>query len=208
MLNIIAGLWHSLLLLVGLTFAPVNPPPQMPQDNAVHVIQVAQPTVPHPVQQTTNTEATMTVSSSAQSSISVPGMSKYTDPDLGFSFWYPSGWSIKGTNSGLLIGGPAGLLGGVNCPPVAKGFEGSVPTTDLMTRVFQRNSIIYSISYQEYGGEDANGNRTPTDTIFVSVYPASSTWNGGKECLLTVGGTGPMSTDVISGIKEIYNSWQ
>jgi hypothetical protein len=34
--------------------------------------------------------------SGAQSSaaISVPGMSEYIDPDFGFSFWYPSGWSV------------------------------------------------------------------------------------------------------------------
>jgi len=97
MLHVIAGLWHSLLILFGLTFAPVNPPPQMPQDNAVHVIQVAQPAVPQSVQQTTNTEATITVNSPAQAPISVPGMSKYTDSDFGFSFWYPSGWSLTQT---------------------------------------------------------------------------------------------------------------
>lgn len=28
------------------------------------------------------------------STISVPGMSKYTDADFGFSFWHPSGWKI------------------------------------------------------------------------------------------------------------------
>jgi len=28
------------------------------------------------------------------SSDSVPGMSKYTDADFGFSFWYPSGWKV------------------------------------------------------------------------------------------------------------------
>jgi len=38
--------------------------------------------------------ATITVSG-AQSDISVPGMNKYTDSDFGFSFWYPSGWSVS-----------------------------------------------------------------------------------------------------------------
>ncbi len=28
-------------------------------------------------------------------SLSVPGMSKYTDTEFGFSFWYPTGWSVK-----------------------------------------------------------------------------------------------------------------
>jgi|GEM_PF-5010106 hypothetical protein len=28
-------------------------------------------------------------------SVSVPGMSKYTDSDFGFSFWYPSGWTVS-----------------------------------------------------------------------------------------------------------------
>jgi len=31
------------------------------------------------------------------SAISVPGMSKYTDADFGFSFWYPSGWTLVDT---------------------------------------------------------------------------------------------------------------
>lgn len=30
----------------------------------------------------------------SESDISVPGMSKYTDSDFGFSFWYPSGWKV------------------------------------------------------------------------------------------------------------------
>jgi len=32
--------------------------------------------------------------------VSVPSMSKYTDPDFGFSFWYPSGWQITKGPSG------------------------------------------------------------------------------------------------------------
>jgi hypothetical protein len=31
----------------------------------------------------------------ATNEISVPGMSKYTDSDFGFSFWYPNGWNVK-----------------------------------------------------------------------------------------------------------------
>jgi hypothetical protein len=31
---------------------------------------------------------------SAQSQVSVPGMSKYTDPGFGFSLWYPTSWKI------------------------------------------------------------------------------------------------------------------
>ena len=30
----------------------------------------------------------------SDSPVSVSGMSKYTDPDFGFSFWYPSGWTV------------------------------------------------------------------------------------------------------------------
>ncbi len=43
-----------------------------------------------------------------QSSISVPGMQKYTDTDFGFSFWYPSGWTVSQTTAhpgGLGYGG-------------------------------------------------------------------------------------------------------
>ena len=43
--------------------------------------------------------ATINVNGSNQSSISVPGMSKYTDSDFGFSFWYPSGWSVSEDHS-------------------------------------------------------------------------------------------------------------
>ena len=32
--------------------------------------------------------------------VSVPGMSKYTDPDFSFSFWYPSGWQVTKGKSG------------------------------------------------------------------------------------------------------------
>jgi hypothetical protein len=34
---------------------------------------------------------------SAQSQISVPGMSKYTDSGFGFSFWYPTSWKLTQT---------------------------------------------------------------------------------------------------------------
>lgn len=39
--------------------------------------------------------------------VSVAGMSKYTDTDFGFSFWYPSGWTVtnvSGTGPGLFAG--------------------------------------------------------------------------------------------------------
>ncbi len=143
--------------------------------------------------------------SSGSESASVPGMSKYTDADFGFSFWYPSGWSIK--NGGLYAS--TGLIGNLACPPAAKGFEGSVPTTNLTVRSFQKNGLTYDISYQEFGGQDVNGKPTPTDMAIISwAYPASSTWNGGAKCMLSVGTTAPLPIDVISGVKEIYNSWQ
>lgn len=44
--------------------------------------------------------ATITVTgneASQTSDISVSGMTKYTDSDFGFSFWYPSGWKITST---------------------------------------------------------------------------------------------------------------
>lgn len=31
----------------------------------------------------------------------VPGMSQYTDPNFGFSFWYPSGWTVSDNSSSL-----------------------------------------------------------------------------------------------------------
>jgi len=43
-----------------------------------------------------------TPSTSADSSgtVSVPGMSKYTDTDFGFSFWYPTNWTIDVNKNG------------------------------------------------------------------------------------------------------------
>jgi hypothetical protein len=40
-------------------------------------------------------EKTLVINTSSQSSISVPGMSQYTDKDFGFSFWYPSSWKVS-----------------------------------------------------------------------------------------------------------------
>lgn len=38
---------------------------------------------------------TLNILSSPMSQIAVPGMSKYTDSDFGFSFWYPSNWTVN-----------------------------------------------------------------------------------------------------------------
>ena len=46
------------------------------------------------------TTAAVTVSEPSQVSVSVPGMSQYTDSDFGFSFWYPSGWRVTKHHSG------------------------------------------------------------------------------------------------------------
>jgi hypothetical protein len=46
----------------------------------------------------TSNSVPLTISAAQTSAISVSGMSKYTDPDFGFSFWYPSTWTI--TQSG------------------------------------------------------------------------------------------------------------
>jgi hypothetical protein len=35
------------------------------------------------------------IKSSKSDAVSVPGMSKYTDSDFSFSFWYPSGWKVS-----------------------------------------------------------------------------------------------------------------
>jgi len=50
------------------------------------------------VQATTNaavtTPTSAPVSTQTQSSFAVAGMTKYTDADFGFSFWYPSSWTV------------------------------------------------------------------------------------------------------------------
>ncbi|MDO8604009.1 MAG: hypothetical protein Q7K40_01185, partial [bacterium] len=55
-------------------------------------------------------------------STSVPGMSQYTDTDFGFSFWYPSGWTVKQIPTGsTFISYPGGT--------VSKAFSISPPDT-------------------------------------------------------------------------------
>jgi hypothetical protein len=52
-----------------------------------------------------STSATATSTALQQDSVSlVAGMTQYIDPDLGFSFWYPSSWNI--THFGGLDGDP------------------------------------------------------------------------------------------------------
>lgn len=44
----------------------------------------------------------------SNNSISVPGMTKYTDSDFGFSFWYPSMWQVNETkvpDANMYVGG-------------------------------------------------------------------------------------------------------
>ena len=41
---------------------------------------------------------TIIVEKSEGSAVSVSGMQKYTDPDFGFSFWYPSKWNVSTLN--------------------------------------------------------------------------------------------------------------
>lgn len=50
---------------------------------------------------------TMITVKGTQGDISVPGMEKYTDSDFGFSFWYPSGWTVTNlseTGPGMFAG--------------------------------------------------------------------------------------------------------
>ena len=48
----------------------------------------------------------VTVTDGSQT-VSVPGMEKYTDPDFGFSFWYPSNYNVRsvGENGEIIISG-------------------------------------------------------------------------------------------------------
>ena len=45
---------------------------------------------------------TLVISKASEATLSVPGMSKYTDSAFGFSFWYPSEWTVSTeSNSGV-----------------------------------------------------------------------------------------------------------
>jgi hypothetical protein len=46
----------------------------------------------------------------SQQTVGVPGMSKYTDSDFGFSFWYPSGWSVQQNTTPDQMKYPGGVV--------------------------------------------------------------------------------------------------
>jgi hypothetical protein len=59
------------------------------------------------------TSSTQTNSNSNSNEIAVAGMSKYTDGDFGFSFWYPSSWQVKildNTHGNIIHGKLAKIL--------------------------------------------------------------------------------------------------
>ncbi|MDB5224982.1 MAG: hypothetical protein JWO43_604 [Candidatus Adlerbacteria bacterium] len=62
----------------------------------------------------------ITVTSAASAStVSVPGMSKYTDTDFGFSFWYPSSWKVSTHSNSAVNSYPNGSYDGnisINSP--------------------------------------------------------------------------------------------
>ena len=66
--------------------SPVAGVPVLPNNTTVRT----QPTATPPASPKTTTQPTPPTTPT----ISVPGMSTYTDSDFGFSFWYPSGWTV------------------------------------------------------------------------------------------------------------------
>src|SRR3990167_292494 len=86
-LGFVVGLLQSALSLLG--FVQTHPDlPQAQHDQAVQVAQQAITTA-------TNVIANNSTVTQTQATVSVPGMQKYTDADFGFSFWYPSTWTVK-----------------------------------------------------------------------------------------------------------------
>lgn len=79
-----------------------------------------------------------TVSTAPLSDSNIPisvvpyGMSKYTDPDLGYSFWYPSGWYVKSNQDPQALAGHDLTMGdssdGIIIKPIAYS-DGTITTS-------------------------------------------------------------------------------
>ena len=84
-------------------------------------------------------------SSQTSAAISVPGMEKYTDPDFGFSFWYPSGWKValSNTPSNQIVG--LTNIGGGKDSTVDKTLEVSNGRHLVYVQEIQSPSGIYDI---------------------------------------------------------------
>lgn len=99
-----ASLGLILLLVIGLAIlggggyyltSNQAAPPQPVTENATSTQPAPQTNTSTNSTNPTNTASTTTQTTvTTTSSISVSGMSKYTDTDFGFSFWYPSGWTV------------------------------------------------------------------------------------------------------------------
>ncbi len=149
-LAFIIGLLQSALSLLGF----VQQHPELPQATRDQAQVVVQQAVGQATQMLSANPQGVSSGKSDDGAISVSGMTKYTDSDFGFSFWYPSGWSVSsqsidvtmfggGTVSKqLVITGGKGkitlyehasparsieLSGGscVNCPPETYYFDAS-----------------------------------------------------------------------------------
>ncbi|MCE9541180.1 hypothetical protein K8R03_01320 [Candidatus Kaiserbacteria bacterium] len=96
--GLIAGIHAFIALFVG---APAQAPTMQGFDDGQTPAQIVQQVInPLPVQPAQQANPPVT----DIGGISVSGMSKYTDSDFGFSFWYPSGWTVnspKGEESGI-----------------------------------------------------------------------------------------------------------
>jgi hypothetical protein len=91
-MNLLAQLFISIALgiqtLIGGFFPSQPSSQQIPSDLQPATNQSASTAADAPSSTSPQAKANST------STISVPGMSKYTDTDFGFSFWYPAGWSL------------------------------------------------------------------------------------------------------------------
>lgn len=91
------GIIHAVSAMFGLGHlppAPVDIAPDTQAEQSLTPQQVVDQfgTLPHGV--TSDRPAPLTATKAASPGISVLGMTKYTDSDFGFSFWYPSSWKV------------------------------------------------------------------------------------------------------------------
>jgi hypothetical protein len=128
------------------------------------------------------------------SSVSVPGMSKYTDSDFGFSFWYPSGWTVRKTMD-------------ARCDnPSGEKLIGAIEISSQDTPISNGNKTMYLCESSSPSGISESGGKyadtayydkqknswmvksdwDPTKGLgtYISQIPTSATTMGGLQYLL------------------------
>lgn len=119
----------------------------------------------------------------------------------GFSFTIPSSWKGKesfnyGSEYSMRLQESTTTAGfNVVCPPMGKGTEG-VSYLSTEERTFVNNGIEYGISLSKVGA--------PQSDPWYWVFVTSNVPEQGTNCLIT----GRATPEIISAMKDLYESWK